>query len=80
MRVQAAGADLLHLLLPDHDGADVLLRLHLPLAEEEAEEQDRTALHSAHVCGRYARQSTATGMYSTEIRQGALRQQNIHFG
>ena len=63
MRVQAAGADLLHLLLPDHDGADVLLRLHLPLAEEEAEEQDRTALHSAHVCGRYARQSTATGMY-----------------
>ncbi len=59
--MQAAGADLMHLLLPDDDGVDVLLRVHLPLPEAAAQEPDRPPLHPASVCGRHHSQSSAAG-------------------
>ncbi len=59
--MQAAGADLMHLLLPDDNGADVLLRVHLPLPEAAAQEPDCPAFHPASVCGRHYSQSSAPG-------------------
>jgi hypothetical protein len=65
--VKITGADLLHLLLPHHDGADVLLRLHLPLAEAQAEESDSTPVNLAHVYRRNTGQPTATGTGSKSV-------------